>query len=67
MTTQAEETTVRTEVIVNAPVVRAFALFTERFDQIKPREHNMLGVDIAESVFEARAGGRFVAVVNDDR
>ncbi|HEX5097792.1 MAG TPA: SRPBCC family protein [Acidimicrobiia bacterium] len=58
MTTQADETTVRTEVVVNAPVERAFALFTERFDQIKPREHNMLGVDIAASVFEARVGGR---------
>jgi uncharacterized protein YndB with AHSA1/START domain len=58
MTTQAEETTVRTEVVVNAPVERAFQLFTERFDQIKPREHNMLGVDIAASVFEARVGGR---------
>jgi uncharacterized protein YndB with AHSA1/START domain len=58
MTTQADETMVRTEVVVNAPVERAFALFTERFDQIKPREHNMLSVDIAESVLEARVGGR---------
>jgi uncharacterized protein YndB with AHSA1/START domain len=58
MTTQADDTTVRAEVVVNAPVERAFALFTERFDQIKPREHNMLGVDIAVSVFEARVGGR---------
>jgi uncharacterized protein YndB with AHSA1/START domain len=58
MTTQADETTVRAEVVVNAPVERAFALFTERFDQIKPREHNMLGADIAASVFEARVGGR---------
>jgi uncharacterized protein YndB with AHSA1/START domain len=58
MTTQADETTVRTEVVVNAPVERAFQLFTVRFDQIKPREHNMLAVNIAESVFEARVGGR---------
>lgn len=33
-------------------------MFTERFDQIKPREHNMLAVEIAESVFEPRGGGR---------
>jgi uncharacterized protein YndB with AHSA1/START domain len=33
-------------------------VFTERFDQIKPREHNMLQVEIAQSVFEPRAGGR---------
>jgi uncharacterized protein YndB with AHSA1/START domain len=58
MTTQADETTVRTEVVVNALAERAFQLFTERFDQIKPREHNILGVDIAASVFEPRVGGR---------
>ena len=58
MTTQAQDTTVRTEIVVDAPTDRAFTLFTERFDRIKPREHNMLGVDIAESVFEPQAGGR---------
>lgn len=58
MTTQAEQTTVRTEVVVEAPVERAFRVFTEQFDKVKPREHNMLRVDIAESVFEPRAGGR---------
>jgi uncharacterized protein YndB with AHSA1/START domain len=58
MTTQAEQASIRTEVVVEAPIERAFRVFTERFDRIKPREHNMLGVDIAESVFEPRAGGR---------
>lgn len=58
MTTQAAETSIRTEILVEAPIERAFRVFTERFDQIKPREHNMLQVDIAESVFEPRAGGR---------
>ncbi len=58
MTTQAEQTSIHTHVVVDAPQERAFQLFTEKFDQIKPREHNMLGVDIAESVFEPRAGGR---------
>jgi uncharacterized protein YndB with AHSA1/START domain len=58
MTTHPPGTTVRTEVVVNAPAERAFKVFTERFDRIKPREHNMLGVDIAESVFEPRVGGR---------
>jgi uncharacterized protein YndB with AHSA1/START domain len=57
MSTQAG-TTIRREIIVEAPVERAFRLFTERFDQIKPRDHNLLGVDIAESVFEPRQGGR---------
>jgi uncharacterized protein YndB with AHSA1/START domain len=58
MTTQAEKTSIQTEVVVEAPVDRAFRVFTEEFDRIKPREHNMLGVDIAETVFEAREGGR---------
>jgi uncharacterized protein YndB with AHSA1/START domain len=54
---QAEQASVRTSIVVEAPVDRAFSVFTEDFGNIKPREHNMLGVDIAESVFEARAGG----------
>jgi uncharacterized protein YndB with AHSA1/START domain len=58
MTTQAEQTSIRTEVFVEAPIERAFRVFTKHFDKIKPREHNMLAVDIAESVFEPRAGGR---------
>jgi uncharacterized protein YndB with AHSA1/START domain len=58
MTTQAQDTSVRTEVVVDVPIDRAFAVFTEDFDSIKPREHNMLQVEIAETVFEAREGGR---------
>ena len=58
MTKQAPQTSVRTEVTVEAPQERAFRVFSERFDAIKPREHNLLAVDIAESVFEPRAGGR---------
>jgi uncharacterized protein YndB with AHSA1/START domain len=58
MTTQAEQTAIRSEVVVEAPVERAFRVFTEDFDRIKPREHNMLQVEIAETVFETHAGGR---------
>jgi uncharacterized protein YndB with AHSA1/START domain len=58
MTTQASETSVRKEIVVEAPIERAFSVFTEQFDSIKPREHNMLGVEITETVFEAREGGR---------
>jgi uncharacterized protein YndB with AHSA1/START domain len=58
MTTHDLNTTVQASVVVNAPADRAFKLFTEQFDRIKPREHNMLGVDIAESMFEPRVGGR---------
>jgi uncharacterized protein YndB with AHSA1/START domain len=56
--TQATATSVRLAIVVEAPIERAFRVFTEDFDRIKPHEHNMLGVEIAETVFEPRAGGR---------
>jgi uncharacterized protein YndB with AHSA1/START domain len=49
---------VRTQVVVDVPIERAFSVFTEQFDSIKPREHNLLAAEIAETVFEPRAGGR---------
>jgi len=58
MSTQAAEASVRTSIVVEAPIERAFSVFTEDFDRIKPREHNLLGVEIAETVFEPREGGR---------
>jgi uncharacterized protein YndB with AHSA1/START domain len=58
MTTQAHEASVQTQIVVEVPIDRAFSIFTEKFDSIKPREHNMLAVDIAETVFEPREGGR---------
>jgi uncharacterized protein YndB with AHSA1/START domain len=58
MTAQAQATSVHSSIVVEAPIERAFKVFTEDFDRIKPREHNMLAVDIAETVFEPRAGGR---------
>src|SRR5262249_56836578 len=57
MTTQAQQASVRTQIVVDAPIERAFRVFTEDFDSIKPREHNMLNVAIAETVFERRVGG----------
>jgi uncharacterized protein YndB with AHSA1/START domain len=57
MSTQAQGTSVRTHVVVEAPIERAFRVFTEDFGSFKPREHNLLGVDIAETVFEPRVGG----------
>jgi uncharacterized protein YndB with AHSA1/START domain len=58
MTTKDQQTAIRTDIVVDAPQDRAFRVFTEQFDKIKPREHNMLEVDIADSVFEPREGGR---------
>jgi uncharacterized protein YndB with AHSA1/START domain len=56
--TQATSTSVHSSIVVEAPIDRAFRVFTEDFDRVKPREHNMLAVEIAETVFEPRAGGR---------
>ena len=58
MTTQAEGASVRHQVVVEAPIERAFSVFTEDFGSFKPAEHNLLSVEIAETVFEPRAGGR---------
>ena len=54
---QTTDTSIQTSIVVEAPLERAFSVFVEGFDAIKPREHNMLAVDIAETVFEPRAGG----------
>ena len=35
----------------------AFTVFTERFGDFKPPEHNLLAAPIAETVFEPRVGG----------
>jgi uncharacterized protein YndB with AHSA1/START domain len=57
MSTQIRETTVQAQVVVDAPLERAFSFFTEGFGSFKPPEHNLLGVEIAETVFEPRVGG----------
>jgi uncharacterized protein YndB with AHSA1/START domain len=58
--TQADTGTIRREIVVDAPIERAFAVFTERFGDFKPAEHNLLAAPIAETVFEPRVGGNIV-------
>jgi uncharacterized protein YndB with AHSA1/START domain len=48
---------VRRQIVVHAPIEKAFAVFTERFGDFKPPEHNLLAVAIAETRFEPRVGG----------
>jgi uncharacterized protein YndB with AHSA1/START domain len=59
MTTQAQThgTTVRSEIVVTAPIEQAFAVFTEGIGSWFPAEYNLLAVAIAERVFEPRVGG----------
>jgi len=54
------QTAVHLEIVVAAPLERAFAVFTERFGDIKPPEHNLLTAPIAETVLEPRVGGHIV-------
>ncbi|OBF20464.1 ATPase [Mycobacterium kubicae] len=48
---------IRKTITVNVAVERAFELFIDRFDAIKPREHNLLPAPIAKTVFEPYVGG----------
>ena len=57
MVNETSETSVKIQIVVGAPIERAFRVFTEDFDRIKPREHNLLPVEIAETIFEPRVGG----------
>jgi uncharacterized protein YndB with AHSA1/START domain len=57
MNTYVAVTSVKQSIVVEAPIARAFKVFTEEFGSFKPAEHNMLGVEIAETVFEPRVGG----------
>ena len=53
-----EATSMRTSIVVEAPIERAFKVFTEGVGSFKPREHNLLQVEVAATVFEPRVGGR---------
>jgi uncharacterized protein YndB with AHSA1/START domain len=58
MTSTTQSEAVRFDVTVEVSAERAFRVFTEQFDQIKPREHNLLAPEpIAETVFETWVGG----------
>jgi uncharacterized protein YndB with AHSA1/START domain len=58
MSTQASDTSVRNSIAVDAPIERAFSVFTEGIGSWFPSEYNLLDVEIAERVFEPRVGGR---------
>ena len=58
--TQETSEVVRRQVVVGVPIEQAFTQFTERFGDFKPREHNLLRVPIAETVFEPRVGGHIL-------
>src|SRR5918998_338209 len=56
MSTQTD-TSVRTSIVVDAPIERAFSVFTDDIGSWFPREYNLLDTEIAERIFEPRVGG----------
>jgi uncharacterized protein YndB with AHSA1/START domain len=57
MSTHVSAAPIKQSIVVEASIERAFKVFTEDFGSFKPREHNLLAVPIAETVFEPRVGG----------
>jgi uncharacterized protein YndB with AHSA1/START domain len=52
-----DDAVVRRQIVVDASIGDAFAVFVDRFGDFKPPEHNLLGVDITETRFEPKVGG----------
>jgi uncharacterized protein YndB with AHSA1/START domain len=50
-------TGIQQTVVVDAPIDRAFSVFTDGLGTWFPREYNLLETEIAERTFEPRAGG----------
>jgi uncharacterized protein YndB with AHSA1/START domain len=57
MTTKTSDTAVQAAVVVAAPIGKAFTVFTEDIGSWWPPEHHILQGQLAEMVFEPRAGG----------
>jgi uncharacterized protein YndB with AHSA1/START domain len=58
MSTQSTAAPVRTEIVVEAPVERAFDVFTRGIASWWPRDMHIIEGELADMVFEPRAGGR---------
>jgi uncharacterized protein YndB with AHSA1/START domain len=56
---------VRREVVVDAPIEKAFSTFVERFDEIKSKDHNLLASPIARTQFDTRVGGNIYDIGED--
>jgi uncharacterized protein YndB with AHSA1/START domain len=54
--------TVRKSVIVDAPIDKAFRVFTEGFDTWWPRSHKIGEAELKEAVLEAKEGGRWYEI-----
>jgi len=57
MTSQTTGTAVTTSIVVEAPIERAFSVFTQDIGSWWPPEHHILQAELADMVFEPRVGG----------
>ena len=57
MTMQEATTSVQESVVVDAPVGRAFEVFTDGIASWWPKDHHIMQAELAEIVFEPREGG----------
>jgi uncharacterized protein YndB with AHSA1/START domain len=57
--TSTTEAAFRTAITVEAPIERAFKVFTAGFDSWWPRAHHVLDAELAEVVLEGSVGGRW--------
>ncbi len=60
-----DPTRLELEITIDVPVEHAFGTFTERFDEIKPREQNLLAVPIERTVLEPQVGGTISDIGTD--
>ncbi len=65
MSTQLTDTSVSTSVIVQAPIARAFSVFTEGIGTWWPPQHHILEGELAEMVFEPYVGGAIIDRATD--
>ena len=57
MSTQSTAAPVCTSIVVEAPIERAFSVFTDGIGTWWPSTHHILQAELAEMVFEPRVGG----------
>ena len=50
--THVDPSIVRRQIVVDVPIDPAFEVFTSRFGDFKPQEHNLLGSPITETIVE---------------
>jgi len=63
--TDTQATAVTTSIVVDTPVEKAFAIFTQDMGDWWPPEHHIIEAPLAEMVLEPRVGGRIYDVGTD--